>query len=97
MGADGHTASLFPDDPALAEKKRWTTWVGTAGPGPLAPRIPRITLTLPVLSAARQALFLVSGEYKIALVERIVSGRETAALPAALVDPKGGVVWVVAQ
>jgi 6-phosphogluconolactonase len=94
LGADGHTASLFPGDPALTENKCWTTWVAMAG---IKPKVPRVTLTLPVLSAARQVLFLVSGEYKIALVERIVSGRETAALPAAMVEPQGGVMWVVAQ
>jgi 6-phosphogluconolactonase len=94
LGADGHTASLFPGDPALTETKRWTAWVETPGCGAKAPRI---TVTLPVLNAARRVLFLLGGEYKIALVERIVSGRETAALPAAMVEPQGGVTWVVAQ
>jgi len=94
LGSDGHTASLFPGDPALLEKTRWTASVPMAG---LKPKVPRITLTLPALNAAERALFLISGEYKIALAERILSGRETASLPAAMVAPKGGTVWVVAQ
>ncbi|MBF0515417.1 MAG: 6-phosphogluconolactonase [Desulfovibrionaceae bacterium] len=94
MGADGHTVSLFPGAPALAETKRWTAWAAEDG---LKPKVPRITLTLPVLNAARRVLFLIAGEYKIALAKRIAGGRETAALPAAMVAPDGEVVWVAAQ
>ena len=54
LGADGHTASLFPGDPALDERERWVVAVQR-------PDGRRLTLTLPVLSAARTVLFLVEG------------------------------------
>ena len=57
LGPDGHTASLFPHSPALAERTRWVAanWVEKF-------RTHRITLTFPVLNAAAEVLFLVSGE-----------------------------------
>lgn len=75
MGADGHTASLFPGDPALGERERLVARV--AGPGH-----PRLTLTLPVLSAARLAVFLVAGAEKRQALQRVLAGEP---LPAAMV------------
>lgn len=59
MGADGHTASLFPDTEALHITDRWIAenWV---------PKLDtwRITWTFPALAAARHTLFLITGESK---------------------------------
>jgi 6-phosphogluconolactonase len=57
LGDDGHTASLFPGDPALDVTDRWAVLVER-------PDHTRLTLTLPVLNAARLAVFLVEGEKK---------------------------------
>jgi 6-phosphogluconolactonase len=57
IGPDGHTASLFPGDPALAELERRAVAVHR-------PDVDRVTLTLPVLCAAEIVLFLVLGEGK---------------------------------
>jgi len=76
MGADGHTASLFPGDTALEERTRLVLRV-------VRPDHPRLTLTLPVLSAARLALFLLTGEDKRGAVQRLIEGDE--AIPAARV------------
>ena len=57
LGADGHTASLFPDDPAIHERTRRVVHVQR-------PDHARLTLTLPILSAARLVVFLVSGSDK---------------------------------
>ena len=77
MGADGHTASLFPGDAALEERTRLVLRV-------VRPDHPRLTLTLPVLSAARLALFLVAGEDKREAVRRLSEGDES--IPATLVQ-----------
>ena len=61
LGPDGHCASMFPDQPALAERSRLVVGVEEAG---LEPFVPRITLTLPALASARQIAFLVTGESK---------------------------------
>jgi 6-phosphogluconolactonase len=81
LGEDGHTASLFPGSPALAVVDRSVT-VGE-GKG-----LPRITLTAPVLSAARQVIFLVSGAGKRQALSRLLDPREPVErTPARLVSP----------
>jgi 6-phosphogluconolactonase len=87
MGADGHTASLFPGTSALLERKRWVT----VGEAPVEPRV-RLTLTLPVLNAAKAVYFLVTGADKAETVRRILVQQEP--LPAALVSPlEGELLW----
>ncbi len=51
LGPDAHTCSLFPGDDALAERERRV--VGVDRPG-MAPLVARITLTLPVVNAAKR-------------------------------------------
>jgi 6-phosphogluconolactonase len=75
LGADGHTASLFPGDAALEERVRLVTRVHR-------PDFDRLTLTLPVLSAARHALFLVTGAGKREALRALLEG---GAIPAARV------------
>ncbi len=86
LGADGHTASLFPGSPALEEE---TAWVTTAEGG--APPVSRVTLTLPVLNAASHVVFLVSGKEKATVLEEVLSGRGSG-LPACRVFPRRGKV-----
>ena len=66
VGADGHTASLFPGSPALDEAGR----AAVAAEAGLEPFVPRVTLTIPFLSAARLVLFLVTGSDKAEVAER---------------------------
>jgi 6-phosphogluconolactonase len=61
IGPDGHTASLFPDQPSLSERSRLAVGVPQAG---LEPFVPRVTLTLPALALARHVAFLASGASK---------------------------------
>ena len=89
VGGDGHTASLFPGDPALEEREAWVAAV----PRPAGdPAVPRLTLTLPVLNRARCVALLVSGKGKAPVVEQILSGA-AAELPAARVQPAGRLLW----
>jgi 6-phosphogluconolactonase len=61
MGPDGHTASLFPHTPVLDETQRWVRF--NDGPTVMPPR-PRMTLTYPVLCAARFLAVQVMGREK---------------------------------
>ncbi|MBM3356434.1 MAG: 6-phosphogluconolactonase [Betaproteobacteria bacterium] len=91
MGADGHTASLFPGDAALEEKKRWVMPVSARG----EPAVARLTLTLPVFNHARRALILVAGADKRETFEAATARRESAqdAYPAARIRPRGTLSW----
>jgi 6-phosphogluconolactonase len=86
IGENGHTASLFPGQPALQEKRRWA--VATIG----ADAQPRITLTYPVLDSSRDVAFLATGAEKRDVVARARAGDR--ALPAALVRPIGRLHWL---
>lgn len=92
MGPDGHAASLFPETAALQEKLRLVVanWVEKL-------HTHRITLTLPVLNAARRVAFLVSGMDKAAVLHEVLEG--TAAgekYPSKLIRPSNGkLIWFV--
>jgi 6-phosphogluconolactonase len=89
VGPDGHTASLFPDDPALEETERWVVGVPKAH---VEPFVPRVTLTLPALGSCREMLFEVSGSDKRAILTRVLDGED---LPANRVYSKGETIWLV--
>jgi 6-phosphogluconolactonase len=76
VGPDGHTASLFPNDPALDETRRWVVGVPKAN---VEPFVPRVTLTLPALSSCHEMLFEVAGRNKRAILSRLSAGEN---LPA---------------
>jgi len=87
LGPDAHTASLFPGQAALEERERLAVGVQTPG---MAPVVSRVSLTLPVVNAAREVIFLVSGEDKADAVARAFSGPADPAAPASLVRPRSG-------
>lgn len=82
LGEDGHTASLFPGDPALEEAERLVVRVER-------PDHPRLTLTLPVLSASPVAVFLVQGERKREALRLLLTGAD---IPAARVTAERVVI-----
>ena len=61
IGPDGHTASLFPDQESLSERERLVVGVPEAG---FEPFVPRVSLTLPALTASRQIAVLAEGDSK---------------------------------
>lgn len=87
VGCDGHTASLFPGSPGLEENGKWA--VENSAPPPVGARL---TLTLPVLNAARQAVFLAQGADKAPIVQRVLAGDRT--LPAARVRARR-TIWIL--
>ena len=90
VGDNGHTASLFPGDPALDERVRWA--VGVPNPSS-EPRVPRVTLTYPTLDNSRVIAFLATGAGKREIVARTRAGDPS--LPAARVRALGSVHWFV--
>jgi 6-phosphogluconolactonase len=92
MGPDGHAASLFPGSAALQEKSRLVVanWVEKF-------KTTRITLTLPVLNAARCVVFLVSGTEKAAALHAVLqSDAPGEQYPSKLVRPTDGkLIWLV--
>ena len=78
VGADGHTASLFPNDEALEEEQRLA--VAVEGPD-----VARVTLTPPPLRAARHVVFLVVGEEKAEAVRRAFGAPPGPGTPASLI------------
>jgi 6-phosphogluconolactonase len=73
MGPDGHTASLFPGSPALAERDRWVVANPVDSPLTKGPAV-RITLTVPALAAARHTRFLVTGADKATTLAGVLGG-----------------------
>jgi 6-phosphogluconolactonase len=85
LGNDGHTASLFPGNSVLAERKLWAAAVSD----PSVPE-PRVTLTIPTLESSGEIAFLVTGAEKQAIVAQLAQNDE---LPAARIHPAGRLRW----
>lgn len=92
IGADGHTASLFPGSEAVRERSRLVIapWVSSLGSF-------RVTLTAPVFNRAALALFLVSGEEKAVALRAVLEGDfQPDRFPAQVVRPEEGkLLWLV--
>jgi 6-phosphogluconolactonase len=86
IGPDGHTASLFPHAPTLAERERRAV----PAEGRLEPFVDRVTMTIPVLESAPLVVFLVAGPDKAEAVARAFDGPPDEATPASLVRSKNG-------
>ncbi len=89
LGPDGHTASLFPDSPALE-----------ADPGQLVlltedpsgrNKLPRMSLSLAGIARSREVIFTVSGESKREALASVMAGAD---LPAARVKADK-ITWIV--
>lgn len=91
LGADAHTASLFPKNSVLTETDRWVCPVQVPGQDVL-----RITLTPLILNRSRQILFLVCGSEKAKALKSIFHTPENPMLyPAQLIRPVGGQIqWL---
>jgi 6-phosphogluconolactonase len=92
LGPEGHTASLFPHQAVLHETQRLVMFVTVPKPPP-----PRLTLTPPVLNAAKHILFLVTGAEKADAIQAVLEGGyQPDEYPAQIVHPtQGEVTWML--
>src|SRR5271166_763614 len=91
MGPDGHTASLFPDSPALNEESRLVVanWVAKFNTH-------RITFTFPVLNHAAEVMFMASGADKADMVHQVLEAKNMPPLPSQRVQPAAGkLLWML--
>jgi 6-phosphogluconolactonase len=93
VGGDGHTASLFPDQPTLDERSRRAI----PAEAKLEPFVDRVTLTVPALCSAPEVLFLVTGEQKAEAVERAFGRPPDPGTPASLVRSASGRTRLIAD
>jgi 6-phosphogluconolactonase len=91
LGGDGHTASLFPQSPALTETNHWVLGIAKAA---MEPFVPRVTLTFPALASTHEMLFLVDSADKRAILARVLAGED---LPAARAYADGALVWLIVR
>jgi 6-phosphogluconolactonase len=87
LGADGHTASLLPDEPVLDERRRWVAAVSHGRPEV------RVTMTYPTIESSRRVAFLAAGREKAEIFGAIRAGKSR--VPAAQVRPVGELFWFI--
>jgi 6-phosphogluconolactonase len=92
LGADGHTASLFPGEAAVHDSARWVEVSRLPGDGRQ-----RVTLTPRLLNAAAEVVFLVCGEEKAGILREVLAGPcRPHQLPAQLIHPvEGSARWIL--
>ncbi len=91
LGEDGHTASLFPDTPALEEKTKKVV-------ANFVPKFDswRLTFTFPLINHSRHVCFLVNASKHAELIERVLGGDPK--FPASRVQPiSGDLTWILGQ
>ena len=92
VGPDGHVASLFPNMPATGEAEKWVVGVQNSPKPPPE----RISLTLPVLNAARNVCIVAGGKGKAEVVQRAIEVQALpGSLPAQMVRPEGSLMWLL--
>jgi 6-phosphogluconolactonase len=93
VGPDGHTASLFPGGPELAERERRAV----AAEAGMEPFVPRVTTTIPFLAETALMVFVITGTDKADAVRRAFAEEPSADVPASLVRGRRTVVLLDAD
>lgn len=90
LGEEGHTASVFPDSPAVRDPRTACAVRDCPKPPPT-----RVTMTLPTLSNARQVWFMTTGTAKAQAVAASLAGEDIDAAPASGVIARGLTSWLI--
>jgi 6-phosphogluconolactonase len=93
VGPDGHTASLFPGGPELAERERRAV----AAEARMEPFVPRVTATIPFLAESGLMVYVITGADKADAVRRAFADQPSADTPASLVRGRRTVVLLDAD
>jgi 6-phosphogluconolactonase len=91
VGEEGHTASIFPDSPAVYEAERTVVAVrGCPKPPPV-----RVSLTLPAIRHSAEVWLMTTGAGKAAAVAMALGGAGEVALPAAGARGRTRTLWLL--
>jgi 6-phosphogluconolactonase len=92
IGDDGHTASLFPGDPAVTVTDRLVVAVPASGA-----REARLTITTPVIEAARAVIVLAVGKGKNAPLEQawLIAGSASETPARVIRGVRGAITWII--
>ena len=91
MGSNRHVLSLFPGRPTIHEKRKLVA-------ADFIPEVhmDRITMTAPLVNAARQVVFLVAGSDKADAVNDVLFGaQDVDKKPAQVIQPNGELIWML--
>jgi 6-phosphogluconolactonase len=91
MGAEGHTASIFPESPAAHDERPVFGVHGCPKPPPT-----RVSLGFSALNAAREVWFVVAGADKAPMVAAAIGGTGRVQVPAAGVSGRDATLWLLA-
>jgi 6-phosphogluconolactonase len=95
VGPDGHVASLFPNAAATAAQSPDTPWVLPVTNSPKPPP-ERITMSMPVINAAKEVVVVALGQGKSEIAQRALEVQSLpGAIPAQLVRPASGALWLL--
>ena len=90
MGDDGHTLSLFPGNAVVNERTKWVSEVLLDAAGSY-----RITLTAPVVNMAEKIIFLITGQGKAHMLQKVLQGRANQ-FPSQLIQPASkNLMWFI--
>jgi 6-phosphogluconolactonase len=95
IGANGHTASLFPGESEVDEQDRLVLATRNELATPPGPPLRRLTFTFNLINAAKVVAVIASGEDKAEAVAAAVDKKRPDEITASRISPSGRLVWLL--
>lgn len=95
IGANGHTASIFPGEPEVKEPELLVVATKNELATPPGPPLRRLTFTFPLINAAKVVAVIAAGAEKAEAVAAAVDGERPDEITASLISPSGPLVWLL--